>query len=74
MIVKVDGRLQAMRRSEFVLGRRLTRARLAETGRAVVSVYAYNGRLRYTDPVLDTTRAGKGVLYRIRVQLREGRA
>jgi hypothetical protein len=64
-------RPQGLRWSEMVLGRRATQARVWETGEATVSAYRFaDGRVFYSDPVIEGSAPGPGVLYRIRVRLK----
>jgi hypothetical protein len=57
----------------YVLGRRRCSIRLLEHGELVVSAYkTQKGDLRYTDPVTSkASKAGPGVLYRVRVKLKQ---
>jgi len=66
-------RPQGLRWSEMVLGRRATQRMLATDGVVTVSAYrVFDGRTFYTDPVTNAaSSAGGGVLYRIRVRLKE---
>jgi len=59
--------------SEMVLGRREVSIALIETGTVLVSCYRYKNRLRYSGPVKnEQNQAGPGVLYRIRVKMKQG--
>ncbi len=64
--------MRRLRRSDYLLGRKLTRKALgAARGKPVtVSAYVYDGVMRYTDPCADGSKAGPGVKYRIRIRLK----
>lgn len=58
-----------MRKSEFVLGRKACKRAFAKGEEIRVSAYKVgDGRTFYTDPVIEASRAGPGVLYRIKVK------
>lgn len=65
--------MRSLKRSDYLLGRKLTRAALhaARGGYVTVSAYEYDGVMRYTDPRTDGSKAGPGVKYRIRIRLKK---
>jgi len=66
-----SARPHGVRWSEMVLGRMACHRTLAEWGEITVSCYDYQGVRRYTYPVTcPASKAGSGVLYRIRVRRR----
>lgn len=55
--------------SQYVTGRRNVQKRLLAEGKVTVSAYkTRKGDIFFTDPVLDKTKSGPGVLYRINVK------
>lgn len=63
--------MRRLRKSDYLLGRKLTRAALAKKGAVVVSAYMYDGVMRYSDPTSPGSKAGPGVKYRVRVRLKD---
>lgn len=57
--------------SEFILPTRERAAQVRRAGTAVVSAYAYEGRVRYTKPLKHPHLKPKSsVLYRIRIRMK----
>lgn len=64
-------RPHGVRWSEMLLGRRAVQAHLLQNGEATVSAYrTADGRIFYTDPVDPEGKPGPGVIYRIRVRIK----
>lgn len=65
--------MRALRKTDYVLGRRPTREALqsARDAPVTVSAYLYEGVMRYAGPCTEGSKAGPGVLYRVRVRLKQ---